>query len=272
MRGPLAKFLRAATRIARPEWIRSAAIWAGLDPLVPPRLIGLPEGQRLMVLAPHPDDESIGCGGLIARWRQAGRPASVLLLTDGARGARDLRGGEAGSAAARALAETRRKEAEHALAALGGTTLHPLDLPDGELARNREALAKAIAGHLARERPDVLALPFVTDRHPDHVAAFAGAVEALARIEGPKPGTILCYEVWAPLPANAVIDISDVIEAKRAAIACHASQMAEHDYVEGALSLNRYRALAALTRVRYAEAYWMGDAAALAGLWRQARS
>lgn len=210
----------------------------------PLQRIGLPEGHRLSVVAPHPDDESIGCGGLIALWTRAGQPVEVIFLTEGEQGSRQLRDESLPpaerEAARERLRRTRRGEATAALARLGAVAVW-LDGTDGALQQDENRLAERLAAHWRAAPPDILAVPFPADRHADHVVAARIASTAVAAALPPSTET-LAYEVWSPLPANALLDISPVAGIKWQAIAEHASQTATTDYVAAAMALNTYRA------------------------------
>ncbi|HET9067419.1 MAG TPA: PIG-L family deacetylase [Amaricoccus sp.] len=214
----------------------------------------MPEGRRLAVVAPHPDDESIGAGGLIALWSAAGRDAEVVFLTRGGGGARELRDPHRGApdtAALRASVEDRRQaEAEAALAILGARALW-LDGTDGALHTDESRLSAAVRAHWKAAPPDVIAAPFPADRHPDHAVA-ARIVAAAA----PRTSAIYAYEVWSPCVANVALDIAPVADRKARAIAAHASQVATTDYGAAVAGLNLYRGITAGLGARPAEAFW----------------
>ena len=84
-------------------------------------------GERLLVLAPHPDDEVIGCGGLVALHLREGRRVRVVVATDG---------GEAGEPA------ERQRESRAALASLGNAEIEFLNLPDRHLAESEYLVGK----------------------------------------------------------------------------------------------------------------------------------
>ena len=239
-----------------------------------PELIDLPAGSRLLVLAPHPDDESIGCGGTLAKWRDAGRSAKVVFLTDGRQGSRALRQlpeGDPGRVEAeKALIVTRQQEARLALQALGIDAFAFGDIPDGELGSHVGPGAKIIGAAIDDYRPDLIMLPFLTDRHPDHVAAGICLVAALKRLGSQRLEQLSCagYEVWSPIQANTIIDISAWVDRKKSAIGVYQSQLRDTNYLDGALSLNRYRAVSNVIAGSHAEAFFIAPAGtyvALAG-------
>lgn len=182
--------------------------------------------RHALVLAPHPDDEVLGCGGTIARIASGGGSAEVAIVTRGQAPRFDAD-----------QADAVRAEAERAHQALGVSRTHFLDLPAAELDRLPHAdLNHAIGKILADVRPDTLFVPFVGDLHLDHRLVFdAAMVAARPRGDG-YPVRILAYETvsetnWsAPTlsPAfqpNIFIDIADQLEAKLAAFSCFASQL-----------------------------------------------
>lgn len=252
-------------RRLRPHWLRRRL--DRYERFASLRRVGLPEGRRLSVIAPHPDDESIGCGGLIALWTDLGREAEVIFLTSGEMGSPSHRDGsldEAGRLAlSHLLRQTRRQEAREALAILGARAVW-LDGRDGALYRDEARLADALAAHWHSSPPDVIAAPYPADRHPDHAVAarITGAASRILPADTPLFG----YEVWSPAPATALIDITLAAARKWQAIAAHGSQVATTDYVAGAQALNRYRAISAGQKEGFAEAFNLSTRAAYATL------
>jgi LmbE family N-acetylglucosaminyl deacetylase len=191
----------------------------------------LGEGTAL-ILAPHPDDESLGCGGLIAEACALGRPPRVAVLTDGAMSHPASSRFPAGR-----LRALREAETLAAVAALGlpPDRVHFLGLPDGQAPRAGAAMAHAAArlaglAHACGAR--TILATWSHDPHPDHVAAQAIARRA-ALLSGAR---LLSYPVWGwalpPRQRLAVaavhgvrLDITRHLPAKRRAIEAHASQI-----------------------------------------------
>ncbi|HEV7484677.1 MAG TPA: PIG-L family deacetylase [Thermoanaerobaculia bacterium] len=201
-------------------------------------------GERLLVLAPHPDDEVIGCGGLVALHLREGRKVHVVVATDGA---------QAGDAAQRAA------ESRAALASLGDATIEFLRFPDRALS-NAHDLDDRLAAILREWKPDLIAVPSPLEIHPDHVALSRAFCDLIAR-DAPlfadlAVARVAFYEVSAPLRPNALVDITPVAEAKYAAIATHESQSAVRDYTSYARGLNSWRTMTLPAEVKFAEAYW----------------
>jgi LmbE family N-acetylglucosaminyl deacetylase len=155
------------------------AQWAGALPRWSPPL------RPLLIVAPHPDDETLGAGGLLSAWAARGLPATVLSLSDGERACPEVPG----------LAEIRHAELTRALRALGFYPDQPhmvrLSLPDGELGAYEQRIADRIRELLHPE--SLLVAPFELDGHPDHDAAGRAALIA-ART---RNATLVRYPIWA---------------------------------------------------------------------------
>lgn len=203
-----------------------------------------PPGGRVLVLAPHPDDEILGCGGAVIAHRRRGDPVKVLFAADGGRGG-------VGRARPPGLAARRRREARAAARILGVRELEFWDYPDGGLFAARD-LTGRLAALLERERPDVVYRPGAEDSHPDHRALARAFSAALGRV---RPALLDCrYEVWSCPRPTALLDISRDFARKERAMRAYRSQLASADL----LRLSRLRAAARgllLGGARYAEGY-----------------
>jgi len=202
-------------------------------------------GERLLVLAPHPDDEVIGCGGLVALHLREGRKVQVMVATDG---------GAAGDA------RQRESESRAALASLGDAGIEFLHFPDRGLAESG-GFAAALRDILVHFSPDLIAVPGAIEIHPDHLALSRTFCDVVARdaalFADLAVARVAFFEVSHPLRPNALVDITPVAEAKYAAIAMHGSQLAVRDYVAYARGLNAYRAMSLPPEVKFAEAYYV---------------
>jgi LmbE family N-acetylglucosaminyl deacetylase len=194
-----------------------------------------------MVLAPHPDDESLAAGGLIQRALGCGAAVSVVFATDGENNPWPQRALERrvwiGPQHRRAWAARRRGEADAALRALGAENVrvHRLGWPDGgvtwKLLDDTRAMLSTLRALLERERPTVLVLPDLVDRHPDHSAIHVLVEMVFQSMPGVvKPaclGYLLHGRSRPGMPRRAVFTLDEAEQRrKREAIEAHASQTA----------------------------------------------
>lgn len=185
------------------------------------RLLG-----RWLVIAPHPDDEVLGCGGTIARVADDGGEVHVAVVTRGQAPAFD----EEFTARVRA-------EAYAAHRHLAVRKSHWLDLPAAQLFEIPHAtLNQALSNVVHEFCPDTLLIPFLGDVHMDHQLIFMSALVAARPHQGKYPPRILAYEtvsetnwnaphVTASFVPNVFIDIEKTLQRKLEAAAMFGSQM-----------------------------------------------
>lgn len=209
-----------------------------------------------LVVAPHPDDETFGCGGTVAIITASGTPVDVVYLTRGENGYDMLR--SATDEENEALAGTRQREARSACEVLGVRKVTFLSGIDGrvlECPQLDHELAKIIAvGQYQR-----VFCPWPHDGHRDHQAAYQ-VVERAIQATRVRP-TLWLYEIWSPMQsANMFVPIDISIDRKRAAMREHRSQQETLNYFDAFEGLARYRALFCPPS-RYAEAFLTIDTA-----------
>jgi N-acetylglucosamine malate deacetylase 1 len=205
----------------------------------------LPEGP-VLVLAPHPDDETIGCGGALCLHHKQGDRIKAVFITDGA-GRRAPRRGKAG------YIRLRQREARRASRVLGVDELEFWGYPDGRLRAARD-LDERLAALLERERPAVVYRPLSNDPHPDHRRLAEGLKRALARRASRPNVTDIGYEIWALAKKPALIDVTAVWPLKLKAIKQYKTQLLRYDYLQMASRLGSGRGML-LGMDRYAEGY-----------------
>ena len=183
-----------------------------------------PHPGRVLVVAAHPDDETLGAGGFLHATRAAGAQIELVVATDGeaAFGAPDPELGRARRAELRAALDD---------IGLGDVVVHCLGLPDSGLAHRIDDLRDALTPLLADA--DLCLAPWVGDPHPDHAAAARAALAA-----APARAHRWAYPIWTlpwcrpdddgvPWPHAGVFTLDpDTRAAKRRAIARFASQLA----------------------------------------------
>ncbi|HJW30878.1 MAG TPA: PIG-L family deacetylase [Saprospiraceae bacterium] len=205
--------------------------------------IDKPEGSKVLVLAPHPGDDILGCGGTIILHRQLGHSVDILYLTNGEKGVPGANPNKAG--------ELRKSEALKAAMHLGmdEKNLHFMHLPDGDLI-NHSGSNYEFRQILEHANPQVIYLPSFVEKHRDLYATNVLLKNNL--IQGCD---IAAYEIWTPHIPNRLVNISPVIEQKRMAMSEHASQLKELAYLEASIGLNRFRAGMYSVGIQYAEAF-----------------
>ena len=223
--------------------------------LTPPTTTTMISARRVLVLAPHFDDEVFGCAGLLIQLADRGADIRVLYLTDSS-------GGQEVTERKQAYAERRRAEAERGLDLLGIARMDTLEIPDGELASWVDRAAAAIADAVADHRPDLILSVSPCEITSDHRAAFAALHSAATSLRGGSEldaimsgCRILLYEVNHPGYPDLLVDVSPQLDRISAAIEAHGSQLELHNYREAALGMRRFRALSLPTGVVAAEAY-----------------
>ena len=175
--------------------------------------------DKCLVIAPHPDDESIGCGGIISL-----HPGNfdVLCLTHGAQ------------------EDIRFKEMHSAMDFAGVKNLMMLNLPDKNVLTGQAEFNK-----IDISRYDYIFMPFMFDQHKDHKAAsllLYNRLKSGCRFK--KSLKILFYEVWAALHMpQYYIDITAAVNSKISMINFHKSQIISKDYASKIIGLNQYRGL-----------------------------
>lgn len=208
----------------------------------------LPSGP-VLVVAPHPDDELIGCGGVLAAHRERGDAVRVLVIFDGALGDPDHRFGSPQECAERRIAEAKAGGLH-----LGLTDYVFLGLPEGH--RASASHLERGAARIAREAQSLGArcvyAPAATDAHFDHYQTALAVELALARLDASVEGW--GFEVETPIRADRMFAIDAFAARKWAALAEHVSQTAYRDLVTAAARTARLRA-ARLNGVEAVEAF-----------------
>jgi len=215
-----------------------AARWRAQLDATPPAPLVLPPRARLVVLAPHPDDEVLACGALLAQHLAERQPARVIAATDG-----EASHGTLADDARTGLAACRRAEQVASVAALGlpAAALQRWGLPDGLLRSRGDELEQRLTSLL--QPGDCLVTTWSHDGHPDHEACGTAALRVAARL-----GIVLLQApVWAwhwCVPGDPRLPWSrlrawhpdgDARAAKARALQCHRSQLSPRSGCDGAV-------------------------------------
>ncbi len=199
--------------------------------------------QRVMVITAHPDDSEFGAGGTVGRLAREGRQVTYCIVTDGSKGSSDR------TMTPERLAAIRQDEQRAAARVLGVETVEFLGFPDGELENTRDT-RRAVTAAIRRHRPDLIITqnPHRTKNlfasHRDHRIAAGivlDVVYPLARdhmafpellAQGLEPHKVKEINLMWWEDPEVVVDISDTIDLKLKALACHASQIHDMAMVE----------------------------------------
>lgn len=206
-----------------------------------------PEAKRVLILAPHPDDETIGCGGTIALYALQDTDVRLIVISDAKKLSSDLTNSND-------LMAIRRAETIQASKVLGIQEVLFWDFPDAELDLFTTEIWTKVDAFTREFLPDIVFAPSPIDHHKDHIAV-AGV--ALRFIEERCNTSIAFYEVYQPIRFNLLIDISRTMIQKEKALAVyrHSLQHNPDLYCEAVKGLARFRML--FTQEEgYFEAFW----------------
>ena len=241
-----------------------------LPPTTPESLVA----RRVLVLAPHYDDEVLGCGGLILQLAAGGARVACAFMSDGSGGVE----GPAEGFTRDEYSKRRGVEADAAAKVLGIDSVEHLGsrhgLRDGALTSSLDQLTGHIEALLQQHTPDLVLAPSPLEVTSDHQTTFRALHEALinrrrGRTEGGEPLCsqdddsspgdlalrVLCYEVNHPFYPDLLVDVTAELEAVADAMSHYRSQLERHDYMGACRGLRRYRSLSLPDPCRYAEGY-----------------
>lgn len=212
--------------------------------LIPYHASEPPVGQRVLVLAPHPDDEVFGAGGTLGLLAQRECFVKVIVLTDGALGCpRPIPD----------LASIREHESRSAGQLLGVSEFEFWSFPDRGLEYGEQLISRLSSAFLDGAF-DTILCPALSEIHPDHHALAMATVEALRRCS--VQFTLMMYEVGSAIPdPDLLVDISETLDLKLQAMRTFSSQTTHQNYVEQISALNIYRTYTLPKSVRAAEAF-----------------
>ena len=211
--------------------------------------------KRMAVIAPHPDDETLGAGGTIARFAREGVEVSVLIVS-----------GHLPPLYPPEAFETTRREAEAAMKQLGAQRWRFLEVPATMVHTRPVAEVNQAINQFVREaNPEWVLLPF-PDRHIDHRTIFDAAVVACRPVHAAAPTVVLCYETLSETHWNVpgvepafipdfFVDVSEDMGCKQDALNCYASQIhnTPSRSIDACTALARFRG--SQNGCEYAEAF-----------------
>jgi LmbE family N-acetylglucosaminyl deacetylase len=220
-------------------FLRLIRFYNSVESIYPDEL-KLKSRDRVLVLAPHPDDEVMGCGGLLIKYPNQ---CDVVFLTDGRYGAQD-------SSSPSEMILIRKKEAQLVSDLLKTNKTNFLEIEDTKLEDAYKTFSK-----IKFDKYDYLFIPNNLDLHPDHIAVAKHIKTSYYQGRIPQKTQIMMYEVWSALGyTNKYVDISDVVSLKKKLINSYVSQVNDVDYASRILALNKFRGMT--VDKEYIESYW----------------
>lgn len=211
----------------------------------------LPDYRKVLVIAPHPDDEIFGCGGALKIFSSRSTPIHIHVLTDGA--------GYEIKEKRSAIFEARKKESFDAAQIIDNNiSMDFAGFEDRKLTQS-SALVTHIKKLVELHKPDLIFAPSPWEIHPDHIAASRAAWAACSMhqmVNANDDIDVMFYEIGSPLRANMLVDITAVWPEKESAMQAFSSQLNNQDYDRHISALNIFRTYTLPSVVRYAEAFY----------------
>jgi bacillithiol biosynthesis deacetylase BshB1 len=214
----------------------------------------------VLAISAHPDDVELTCGGTLVQLKARGYRFGIVDLTRGEMGTRGT-------------PEIRAAEAQRAAEILGAEFRQTLDLGDGGLRKDREQELLVI-DVIRREKPRLILAPYPDDRHPDHRRAgqlvtdasyYAGLRKLETAHPAHRPQQAIYFSTFDLQPPHFLVDVTAVIETRRAAMRAFASQFHNADSTEPPTVLSqqnflevldsRARQFGAMIGVEFAEGF-----------------
>lgn len=221
------------------SWIKKISSLFNNLPITHPKKLKVATNEKILIIAPHPDDESIGCGGLLLN---NSVNCFVLCLTKGGKGIPGLNSAE--------TKIIRENEFRNAMKYAGVKMFKILDMPDGNVSES-----ETLKNWIINNQFSLILFPNLFDQHPDHIAVGKMIKKLLIQNHFSANQQFGFYEVWNALPiVNYFTDISDRKEEKINLIKKHESQCKIINYHERIVSLNYFRGIQ-LKSCDYAECY-----------------
>lgn len=206
-----------------------------------------PFGRSMLVLAPHQDDEAIGCGGALALQVQAKAPAYVVVIQDGADGNDEI------GMTRQQISEIRNQESRRAAAVIGMEP--PLFLNHVNLLAELNQAAGEVRKVILERHSDAIFVPFFLDANPDHLTANYILSEALKEIDWDVQ--VYGYEVWGLCVPNVIVIIDEVMDQKLQMLSCFEFANKALDYVGSTKGLNMFHSrMLGAGMCKYAERFF----------------
>lgn len=212
-----------------------------------PITINAPFSNSMLVVAPHQDDESIGCGGAILAQKESGKNINIIFVSDGGDEYHEL-----GYSTRMELVLKREEEAKKVASFIGIDP--PRFLRCQNIKANQRIISSALYEEIESTKANSIFTPFFVDGYDDHPLVTVALANALRKIN--REVTVYCYEVWSLCIGNVLLNIDDFIEKKEKMISLYESQCKATDYVNSSIGLNKYRAMRLGRECKHAECFF----------------
>ena len=222
-------------------------------------------GERIAILAPHPDDEVFGCGASASKWYAQGKQIRVFVLTAGVISNEFSEQPDAEQKRF-AKAMLRANESKAAAKVLGLPEPEFLNAQDGEL-WDDDRIAVELAECLETWQPSTIVAPSIWEMHRDHRTTAEMAIRLAQML--PSVKRLCFYEIGVPLIANVIEDVTAFKTLKWQAMQCFPSQLVSQRYAEQIDGLNIYRTYTLGLDIHYAEAFYSVDVTELEPLLQE---
>lgn len=207
-----------------------------------PVVMDTPQGKRILVLAPHPDDDVFGAGGVLLKSvRNSAKVKTVCITSGDTDGATEIAG----------VREEETRRVAEALGSQVGFWRYPAHAWQVD-----EEVKNRLRAAVREWNPDVIFLPFLADDHEDH-RRTSELFYAVFKNTSPQY-EIWAYQVYSTVLPNVIVDVSDVLEEKLKLVRMHKSQTAHRDWAHYIRGLNAFNVRWLKTsEPRYAETFFV---------------
>jgi LmbE family N-acetylglucosaminyl deacetylase len=200
--------------------------------------------NKVLAIAPHQDDEAVGCAGTLIKHVKSGGHLEIVFCTNDS--------------------QERMEESKRAAEIIGSKKNHYMHFSSRNLNCNKN-FKENLGFVLNSVKPEAVFIPFFFDKHNDHIAVSWAINELRKKIK--LNFMIYAYSVWSPLNPNCLFDISKEWDVKRQAIECYKTQIITRDYIKIAQGLNRYWGEIKEQGMMYAEAFLKMTVKEYISLW-----
>ena len=195
------------------------------------------KNDMVLIISPHPDDETLGCGGTIIKMCSGEINVAVVMLTDGNGGGRTQN-----------IGSIRKKEFVKARDVLGYKFYSMLDYPDGKLQSFKTELSKQIHELILEKAPKLVLIPYLLDCVVDHQTANIVLSQVLRNVDATNM-IIGMYEIWTPIiNPNCYLNITNEYQKKSMAMKCYQTQENYYGIIDKANALSTFRAKLSMRR------------------------